>query len=307
MIAGADLPEEGLHPGVPFDEYLAWDAASNSRLGRLLRSAAHCKSYLDSDDDGDTKARRIGRGTHAAILEPGIFGEAYVERDGCNFVTGSGKLCSYGGKYLLEDGRWACGTHVKGFEDSILDDVVVLTEAEAEAIAGAREAVLSNPFSRQLLEAPGRNELSGLWTDDRTGCLCKLRADRVLDSGKVVDVKTTEDASFPAFERQVWKWGYHRQAAIYIAGLQALGFDVGHFVIIAVEKSPPHGVLVYRVTEGALDAGEEEAMLLLDIWKQCRESGEWPGYQAKVRDLGLPPYAWTQLDERLDLLRERIR
>lgn len=300
------IPGEGLHKGVPFREYLAWDAASNSRLGKLLRSAAHLKRDLEAEDS-DSKAKRIGRATHAALLEPGIFGEVYVTANGCDFVTGSGALCSNSGKYLLADGRWACGTHVKGFEDAVLDDVVVLSDEENERVEGAREAVLAHPYARELLEAEGESELSGLWTDERTEVLCKLRADRVLRGrGIAVDLKTTRDASFPEFERDAWKRGYYRQAALYLAGLQALGEDVGHFTIVAVESEPPHGVIVYRVTEGALDAGEEELMLLLDIYARTAARDEWPGYEDRIRDLSLPPWAWTRVDDRLGLLRRRL-
>lgn len=307
-----ETPDSGLYPDVPFDDYLAWDAASNTRLGKLSKSAAHLREYLDElegEDDSDSAAKTIGRAAHAAILEPGIFGEAYVTADECGFFFNNGKPCSYPGKHLLDmdDGKWACGRHVKDYEDRILDHVVVLSDDDAADVEGMREAVFAHPLARELLEAPGENELSGIWVDERTGIRCKLRADRVLDRGIALDLKTTRDASLLGFERELWKYGYHRQGALYTAGLQALGREVGHFVIIAVEKTPPYAVSVYRLTEGVLDAGEEEVMLLLDLWKKAFDSNEWPGYPERVRDLSLPPYAWLQIEDRLDLYRERKR
>jgi len=304
-------PEPGLYPGIPFDDYLSWDAASNSRLGKLLRSPAHLKAYLDEmegDESDDSTSKRVGRGTHAAVLEPEIFGEVYVEAEDCEIALKSGGQCSYSGKYILEDGRFACGRHVKQFEDQLHESAVIISEDEAAQIEGAREAVLSHPYARELLqEAPGVNELSGIWIDHATGVRCKLRADRVLEEkGIVLDLKTTRDASYPEFEREVWKWGYHRQGAFYTSGLQVLGREVGHYVIVAVETSPPFGVIVYRMTEGVLDAGEEELMRLLRIWKRCHERDEWPGYERRVHDLSLPPWAWMRIEDRLELLDRRL-
>ena len=49
----AVAPEPGIYPGVPMDEYLGWDCASNSRLRRLRRSPAHLKAYLDDVEAKD--------------------------------------------------------------------------------------------------------------------------------------------------------------------------------------------------------------------------------------------------------------
>ncbi len=64
-------PPPGAHPGTAPDTYFAWTAASNTALGRLRKSAAHCKAYLDGQDlDTDAAARRPTRGPNAAMGAP---------------------------------------------------------------------------------------------------------------------------------------------------------------------------------------------------------------------------------------------
>jgi hypothetical protein len=74
----AITPGIGLWPGVPYEQYAAWDACSSSRLSRLLRSPAHARAYIDGQIEDDTPAKAFGSAAHCAILEPDRFASAYV-------------------------------------------------------------------------------------------------------------------------------------------------------------------------------------------------------------------------------------
>jgi hypothetical protein len=271
-------PAPGVYAGVPFEDYLRWDAASQSQLKALARSPAHLRAAL-AEPDEDSAALRIGRALHAAVLEPDVFAKGFAAlADGTDLRTKAGKEA--------RDAILAAGA-------------VPLKQAEYEAIGAMRAALLAHAAAGHLLRSEGPAEQSIVWIDEETGVLCKARQDKHahgVGGGVIVDVKTTTDASPRQFERTIFDFGYHRQGAFYLRGAEALGLPVAHFAILAVEKDAPHAVAVYRLNEGALDAGDAEVVGLLNRYKRCRERDEWPAYPATVQDIALPDWAWAISD-----------
>jgi len=140
------------------------------------------------------------------------------------------------------------------------------------------------------------NEVSMVWIDPESGLLCKGRADMLRPGlGMIGDLKTCQDASPAAVERSILKWGYHRQAAWYTDGARVLGLDwVRHFGFLFVEKLPPYGLGLYRIQDDAVEIGRLQNARLRATVKQCRESGEWPGYSNGFADIGLSAWAIRQ-------------
>jgi hypothetical protein len=284
MSDATKIPEPGVYPNTPPAEYHAWEAASNSRLSRLMRSPAHLRAYLDQPQE-DTASLAIGRATHAAILEPDVFSSEYVRGPEGDRRT----------KAVKEE--WEAMVDQYGDR--------VLKPHDYDACLGMRDAVHATSRARGMLVGPGDIELSVAWKDGASGVLCKGRLDRHspgLPGGAIVDLKTTRDASPLTFERSIFSYGYHRQAAMYLAGAKALGIAAKHYVIIAVESSAPFGVSVYRLTEGAVGGGADQVSKLLALYARLLEvpRPEWWGYPDEVRDISLPAYAWNQLDEQVE-------
>jgi hypothetical protein len=112
-----------------------------------------------------------------------------------------------------------------------------------------------------------------------------------------VDVKSTVSARRAEFERSIFTFGYFRQGSHYLASARARRLPARHFSIIACEKTPPYAVGVYRLTEGAIQAGDDQIRPLLRRYAECMESGDFPGYPDEVIDVSLPDYAWRQIEE----------
>jgi hypothetical protein len=70
-------------------------------------------------------------------------------------------------------------------------------------------------------------------------------------------------------------------------------------VIVAAEKEPPYAVAAYRLTEGATDAGMDQLRPLLQLYRRCQASGEWPAYPDTVQDISLPDWAWKIVGEEI--------
>ena len=135
------------------------------------------------------------------------------------------------------------------------------------------------------------------WRDDASGLRCKGRIDclaTIAGRAAIVDIKTTTDARPDAFARSIATYGYHFQAAHYLAGMRANGVDVVGFVVIAVESRAPHGVAVYELDAEALEVGEERRRALLSTLAECRASGRWPGYRTQT--ISLPRWAAREVE-----------
>jgi hypothetical protein len=297
-VVGADpfacglnaTPSPGVYPNVPAATYhTAWRAASNSQLSKLLRSPAHLKSYLDQPQQ-DTTALVIGRAVHMAILEPDSFTSTYVGAPKLDMRTKAGKET----RALLE---------LEHGPDN------VLSANDYDTCIKVRDSVLVHSAAAGLLKGLSHTELSVVWDDVVSGVRCKARFDGLVPEiagGAIIDIKTTRDASRRAFERSIFSLGYHRQGAFYLQGAAAHGLAVQHYVNIAVEKDGPCAVAVYRISEGAIDAGAEQLTPLLARYHECVTTNTWPGYPDAVQDIALPAYAWGQIDEDLQNLEEAM-
>lgn len=291
----------GVYPSMPAVQYHALDGASNSRLTQLMRSPAHLKAYL-AEPKKDTTALRIGRAAHSAILEPDDFDASFTVADRCQAITKAGGQCNNSGLAFHSDLGWLCGVHTKNVPGEFDSRRIIVPPADYAMCVGIRDSVLASASACALLSGDGDAELTLVWDDVASGVRCKGRLDRHaphISSGCIVDVKTTRDASRREFERAIFSHGYHRQGALYLDGAKANGLAAEHFVIIAVEKEPPYAVAVYRLTEGAIDAGREQLASLLARYADCVERNEWPSYPDEVQDIALPHYAWAQIDEEL--------
>lgn len=305
-LRGSVTPDVGVHPSVSFADYHRWDAASNSRLSVLRRSPAHLKAYMA--EPIDTAALQLGSACHSAILEPDDFQQRYLLAERCEAMKKTdGKRCSNMGIVYDGSAGWYCGVH--GSEAQQDTTVTILSRADYDRTLKVRDAVHAHRAAK-LLPQSGQRELSVVWKDDVTDVLCKARLDGhspAIAGGVIVDIKTTKDASKRAFEKSIWTYGYHRQGAFYLAGAKASGFAAEHFAIIAVENTPPYAVAIYRLDDGALDAGflevfgtitpEGRAGGLLARYADCVTRNEWPGYSEDVQDVALPPWAFSQIDE----------
>ena len=84
----------------------------------------------------------------------------------------------------------------------------------------------------------GRTEVSFFWDDPETGVACKGRIDRMRrqhNRAWILDLKSTDDASKPAFTRSVVNYAYHRQADWYETGFaQASGLDVSPMLFVVI-------------------------------------------------------------------------
>lgn len=259
--------------GMTEQEYNKAEGIRRSSLWKMKRSAAHFFYELNNPPE-PTPALMLGEAVHTAVL--GDYDEFWKRFS----VIGS-------------DLRTKTGREAR--DAALASGKAILTEDMFQTVDGIVESVFDCDPARRLLA--GEHETAYFWTDEPTGERCKCRTDSEVDIDGVhyiVDLKTCTDASTEAFRRDVFKYGYHVQAAMYCEGVKHVKGVNSRFKFIAVEKSPPYAINILELNEDVMLKGYDTFRELLGIYHQCKTFNEWPDFcgfgKEDTNVISLPPW-----------------
>lgn len=266
--------EDGIHD-IGNNDYHSSSGISRSALMEFKRSPYHYyhKYLCDSPPVEPTPAMIMGNLIHTMVLEPDKFHDEFIVRPEMDRRTNAGKLAfnqftaTLAGRMSITNDQW-------------------------ETAAAIRDAISSNDLASSLL-ADCKVEKSIYFTHKSTGIQCKVRPD-AWNNTIVVDLKTTNDASFRAFQSSAFKYGYFLQAGMIQQGLESIGLSLEKFVIIAVEKEKPYAVALYVLDEEAIDYGVSRFNTLMEKYVECVQDDKWPGFGLQV--LTVPNYANYEIE-----------
>lgn len=256
ILSDALYPRDAL----PRDVYDQIDRNNFSTLKRMRKSPAHYRHFKAIPPE-DTPAKRLGRCSHLAVLEPDLFASSVAVWEGA--VRRGKEWEAFQAKHVGKE---------------------LITVDEHQQCLDIRDAVHRHEVARRYLTG-GRSELTALWSIGELRC--KGRLDYVNGVG-IADLKTTKDASPDGFQLESHRYGYHVQAAWYSDGHRIVSGSVKPYFIAAVESEPPHVVQIYRVPEHILAVGRREYMRWVDRLTFCAAQDWWPGYAEDELDLTLP-------------------
>jgi exodeoxyribonuclease VIII len=268
------------------------DGINFSLLKEYHKSPKHFKWAIDNPRQS-TEAQTLGTLVHSMVLEPDTVKDDFTiinplmrpdpTRD---FRSAENKLWK---QQLMEE----ASLHGRQIVDAEIYE-------QAKAMA---DSVLSNPVIKALIEK-ATIEKGIMWTDPNTGLKCKGRPDAIVpDKDLIIDLKTTISAHPDDFQRSIWNYRYHEQAAFYSMGLKAIhGSErFSRFLFIAVENKAPYCSASYFLSPSALDTGWSTCMSLLNLHKECVTNNDWSrGYEVRadhksgIMDLDLPQYAYMK-------------
>lgn len=262
----------GIYSGVSSAEYHADEALGSTSLKTLAtRTPAHYQ--WDRTHPKFSDAFTLGTAAHSIILEGDASGIVIVEAD--NWLTKAAKEMK---AHALAEGRQP------------------LLKKEWEQVNGMRNAVMGHPKAAELLTGH-RAEESVFWEED--GLTLKCRPD-AWQSGRLVDLKTTVDASPRAFGKTAYNFGYHQSAAHYIDGVKAATGEELPFTFVLVEKTAPYLVSVVELDAEAIASGRDLNTRAKAIYRECTANGNWPGYP-DAEPISLPMWANYEMDDLLGL------
>ncbi|HTJ17769.1 MAG TPA: PD-(D/E)XK nuclease-like domain-containing protein [Steroidobacteraceae bacterium] len=279
-----DLPN-GVHRDVAPAVYHApaLGVVSKTALDKIHRSPAHYKAWLDGTDaEESSEALEFGAAFHCALLEPDRFAAEYAIAPDFGDTRKTDKTTKEDAKAnKTRRDEWRTANAGKQPLDAF----------DANCIAGMVAAVRQHPLAGKMIR-DGVSELTLKWRDSETGLTCKSRLDRYVEGhAMILDAKSTLDARWEAFRKDIAKWRYHVQDALYRSAAVELGIPVQYFVFLACEKLPPYAVATYTLDADGIGRGYSAARADIDLLATCVRDNVWPGYPVGIKEIELPPWA----------------
>ena len=257
---------------------------SKSGLDLINKSPAHYwEHYLNPNREPEqqTEAKAIGTVIHHAILEPHLFERRY------HCLNDEDVIAQIGGKAPRNTNKYRDWL---AEQMAMHADKKLLGQDDFNTALRMRDAVHAHPAAAVLLQA-GSAEQTVLFDEPQTGAACKIRPDWLSETGFIVDVKSTEDASPYGFGKSSHNYRYDVQGSFYKDGITyATGQHPEGFAFIALEKKPPYLVGVYFVTDEVFELGRKKYLSNLQTYIECLRKNKWPGYSEYMEPLSFPKY-----------------
>lgn len=272
---------------------------SAGMINDILVAPAKCfenSQRLNPDWEPPEKQEKfsIGSVSHIMLLEPHMFDQQVV------VVRGKTKDGKPSDGYASQDAK-------DQRDSAFMAGKTPILPAQLDQVYRARAAFFASEFTRQAFEN-GKLEQSLFWRHPIYGFWCRCRPDFLADSlAHMCDYKATANAAPSNFGRHAYNMGYHRRAAWYLEGVQAVfGKKPAHYWFCSQETKSPFLTAVVELDHQALEAGQDENDHAAATFARCLETDDWYGYRDRDHldadrafRVGLPTYAYMQIDERL--------
>lgn len=264
------LHPDGFHADVPEADYHA-DRGSLSVSGAKTILKAPALFRWQQDNPVHKDVFDIGTAAHKLVL--GV---------GTPIVT-------------IDADSWRTKAAQEARDDARANGETPLLAADAARVQAMADALSSHTLAMRLL-SDGRPEVSAYCEDKATGVTRRGRFDW-LGANVLTDYKTaasSDPRDLAGKYGAVKKWGYDQQAAWYTDLARDLGHPAAAFAFIFQMKEPPYLVTVAYVDDADLWDARARNAHALERFRDCTESGVWPGYlpddTAALIDLSMPTY-----------------
>lgn len=180
----------------------------------------------------------------------------------------------------------------------------IIKARDVDNISAAVARLHGDPIIHALIEASRKQVmLLGEYKDAETGIIVPVKA--LIDLlpaapawGKcLADLKTTTSAALQPYQRHVYQYGYHDQAAFYLdLYVAATKEDRTDFLNVVQESFPPFQPGRRLISAEFVELGRTTYQQALRDYCQCLKTGQWPDYETGDRVLGgwslVEPEAW---------------
>jgi hypothetical protein len=265
----------GIYENIDIDEYHSEAGISSSGISLILdcpKRYWYEYNHAEELSDSSAKAYKLGRAFHMFCLEKHKFEESYLlMQDKVNLTTKVGKEAM---ERAISEAR---GREVIRAED--WSNVLSMSKSVCEHSLWSRIGAYKAEHS--------------IYWDNHLGVRLRARPDLFTDS-LIIDLKTTD--SIANFSKSIYNFGYHRQAAMQIDGLHQLDGKKRTFAFFVVEKKAPFLTACFVLDDEAIQQGRREYQDGASIYKECMDSGVWPGYEEQFQMISLPHWAVKQED-----------
>lgn len=127
---------------------------------------------------------------------------------------------------------------------------------------------------------------------------CRAMFDHVwLDTGRILDLKVTEDASPGRIEKSAENMRYGVQSAAYTRAMTALRPELAgrvKFLFAFCEPDEPHAMNLTEPDGMFRELGEQRWLRAVRTWGECIKNDTWPAYGNAINHLTAPGWALAQ-------------
>lgn len=268
---------------LPFVEYVKIPAVNASGLVHALDSAMQYQAKQRAPrEDNDTL--RAGRADHTGALEPERLLREYAQWETERVDPETGEIK----KRIRRGKEWEAFQLANAGK-------TILTPAQFATAMRLRDAVRDDDVAGPLVKGVGKNELTIVWTHQRTGLRVKCRIDRLIHGRALIDLKFTVNPLPAAFEPVARRLHYYMRMSLYSTAVEIAGLGTPAVKIIAAQSEEPHEVVVYDLEHEELAFGRDEYERAIDVVAKCRAEQRWPGFaNGKSIPLKLPGWLLAQ-------------
>lgn len=289
----------GVYPNLTYEQYAAIPALRSSDLSLFDETTPAHYLHAKEKPREDKPHFAEGRALHYAVLESHRFSELVRTRRmptaaelDCYSSTGKPGFWTAEQKALRDSTYAQLEAELEGAD-------VILDPDQMERVTAMADSLLKDRDFAELLEKDHQTELTIVWEDEDTGLLQKCRLDLWVPSeGIYCELKSTRRlATVEQFSRDIYAYGYHRQCAHYLDGIESqLGGarKVDPVILAVVEKSPPYLPAVRPLDMAALAVGRAEIQRIRQQYAICAQTNNWPGHD-NSEAWGLP--GWCGVDD----------
>lgn len=274
----------GLHYNIPAPVYHADPCARpslSSGIARtiLAKSLAHAKAEHPRLGGSEKKSATESMDT-GSIVHALVGGRSSDELDVRDYPTFRSKAAQ----------EWEAASRAAGKTPVLACDLDPALGIVSALQSKAAVGLTDNPFT-----AP--REVTAVWHDD--GALYRARFDALIaptdGPWTIWDWKVTGDVSISEVKRKFRRFGYHLQAAHYLAAADALcpKFAGRHsFVFVFIEDTPPYSVRRYCLKPDTLGVAAIDIRRAHKLWAEAMRSGQWPdASRAETTFIDVPNFA----------------
>lgn len=283
--------EPGIYTGIEWADYLKIPYMSPSTLKHGLRSMRRLKRAIDGEITVDRATTAVGQMVHCMVageMDRIAIMPAY-DLDAAN-VTQQGKsTTSKNTTYYKEQ--------VSAFMDANRGKDIVTTEEHdtaSKVYAGIlRHDLMAEYIARSNQEVTVIAEVSGV--------KCKTRLDGLFDDGSCCwDLKCTSDVQPDILYRLTKRMRYLFQFGFHLLVLRSVGCNLQSYSMLAVEVEGDFDLGVINVPIVLLETWADVVSDVLTKYRQCRESGVWPGLYPADESAPLQVPNWDMMDAESD-------
>ena len=266
------------------------DECNATGMKHMLRSPAHFKHYIETEDDQDTAAKSFGRLFHCASLEPEVFANTYkvlpdnAPRDLRRFRDAKKPSIETLASIDWWD-QWESDNRGK----------VMVSANDYDKAQFMGQSVRNHPEAAGLLIG-GRREVTMRWIDAETGLACKSRVDLYEPGEFQMDLKSCTDASKEGFGRAIAGYNYDLQGAHYLDGVRANNDTIKWFIFLACESTAPYVCQPYILDANAEERGWKLRQRAIKRQAECLAAGRWPGYSDHIEEISMPTWAFYGIE-----------